>query len=118
MTDRTGIARFDLQPASGQVLVSGIERYHGRLDGDILVELWSITQGGGDSRGNPGEFPSGSNAYSGMSVQSLRIGDREGARAALGGGIEGFGPSFRPRTDSPARKRAGRERSSLSHPAS
>mgnify|MGYP000104933651 FL=1 len=27
-TDRAGVARFDLNPASGKVLVSGIKRYH------------------------------------------------------------------------------------------
>ena len=44
LTDRAGVARFDLPPASGKVLVAGIERYQGRLDGVILIELWSITQ--------------------------------------------------------------------------
>ena len=43
LTDRGGVARFDLPPASGKVLVSGVERYQGRLDGEILVDLWSIT---------------------------------------------------------------------------
>ena len=62
LTDRAGVARFELPPGTGRVLVFGVERYHGRLDGEILVDLWSITQSGNDSAGMPGEFPSGSNA--------------------------------------------------------
>jgi hypothetical protein len=53
LTDRTGIARFELPAGTGRVLVSGVERYHGRLDGEILVDLWSLTQSGNDSAGMP-----------------------------------------------------------------
>ena len=77
LTDRAGVARFELPPASGKVLVSGVERFHGRLAGEILVDLWSITQSGNDSAGMPGEFPAGSNAYPGMTTCSVRVGDRD-----------------------------------------
>ena len=77
LTDRDGVARFDLPPASGKVLVAGVERYHGRLDSAIQIALWSITQSEHSSLGMPGEFPSGSNAYPGMSTQVLRVGERE-----------------------------------------
>ena len=77
LTDRAGVARFGLPPGTGRVLVSGVERYHGLLDGEILVDLWSITQSGNDSAGMPGEFPSGSNAYPGMTTRAVRVGDRE-----------------------------------------
>lgn len=77
LTDRTGIARFDLPPASGKILVAGVERFHGRLDGEIRVDLWSITEPGSDSRGMPGEFPAGSNAYPGMTTRGVPVGDRE-----------------------------------------
>jgi tRNA 2-thiouridine synthesizing protein E len=76
LTDRTGVARFDLPPGSGRVLVSGVERYHGRLNDDVRVELWSITQSENASTGAPGEFPAGSNAYPGMTTRSLQVGDR------------------------------------------
>ncbi len=76
-TDRTGIARFELPPASGKILVSGVERYHGRLDGEIVIGLWSITQSSNDSAGMPGEFPAGSNAYPGMTTRAVRVGDRD-----------------------------------------
>jgi tRNA 2-thiouridine synthesizing protein E len=76
-TDRTGIARFELPPASGKILVSGVERYHGRLDDEVLIDLWSITQSGNDSAGMPGEFPDGSNAYPGMTTRAVRVGDRD-----------------------------------------
>lgn len=77
LTDRGGVARFEVPPGSGRVLVSGVERYHGRLDGEILVDLWSITQPGNDSEGMPGEFPSGSNAYPGMTVRRVLVGEQE-----------------------------------------
>lgn len=77
LTDRAGIARFERAPASGKVLVSGIERYHGRLDGEILVDLWSITQAEDASSGAPGEFPAGSNAYPDMSTRSVMVEGRE-----------------------------------------
>jgi tRNA 2-thiouridine synthesizing protein E len=75
-TDRAGVARFDLAPSSGKVLVSGIERYHGRLDGEIAIGLWSVTQS--EDAANAGAFalPSGSNAYPGMTTRQLTVGDR------------------------------------------
>ena len=76
-TDRSGIARFELPPGSGKVLVSGLERYHGRLDGEIPIQLWSITQSGDESAGMPGEFPAGSNAYPDMTTRGVKVGDRE-----------------------------------------
>lgn len=77
LTDRTGVARFDMPPVSGKILVSGVERYHGRLDGEIAVALWSITQSSNASEGARGEFPSGSNAYPGMATRALEIDSRE-----------------------------------------
>jgi tRNA 2-thiouridine synthesizing protein E len=76
-TDRTGTARFDLPAASGKVRASGVERYHGRLDGEILIDLWSITQSGVDSAGTPRDSPVGSNAYPGMTTRCIRVGERE-----------------------------------------
>lgn len=76
-TDRAGIACFDLAPASGTVLVDGIERYHGVLNEQVRIELWSITQAPSDPRGAPGELPSGSNAYPGMTTKALLIEDHE-----------------------------------------
>ena len=72
-TDRAGVARFDLPPATGKVLVDGVERYHGRLDEQVVIELWSITQGANDSPGTPGELPQGSNAYPGMQTRTLMV---------------------------------------------
>lgn len=77
LTDRAGVALFDLPPASGKVLVSGVERFHGRLDGEILVNLWSITQSADNSTGAPGAFPAGSNAYPGMTTRSVQVSGRE-----------------------------------------
>jgi len=73
LTDRAGVAVFDLPPGSGKVLVSGVERFHGRLAGEISIELWSITQSPDDSTGSPGVFPAGSNAYPGMTTQVVEV---------------------------------------------
>lgn len=76
LTDRAGVARFDLPPTSGKVLVGGIERYDGRLEGDIPIELWSIVESERDSKGLPGEFPSGTNAYPSMTTREVGVGER------------------------------------------
>lgn len=73
LTDRNGIARFDIDGGSGKVLVSGIERYHGHLAGEIPIGLWSMTQAADSSEGALGEFPDGSNAYPGMTTHSLWV---------------------------------------------
>jgi len=75
LTDRAGVAKFDMLPTSGRILVAGVERYDGRLEGEIPIELWSIVQSERDSRGLPGEFPSGTNAYACMTTHELRVGD-------------------------------------------
>ena len=77
LTDRSGVALFDHPPGSGKVLVSGVERFHGRLDREIVLDLWSITQSADDSTGAPGVFPAGSNAYPGMTTRSVQVNDRE-----------------------------------------
>lgn len=77
LTDRSGVAMFDHPPASGKVLVSGVERFHGRLDGEIGIALWSITQSPDDSTGTPGVLPSGSNAYPDMATRVVHAGGRD-----------------------------------------
>jgi tRNA 2-thiouridine synthesizing protein E len=76
LTDREGRALFDLPAATGKVLVDGVERYQGRLDGEIPIELWSIVQAGNDSRGADGHLPAGSNAYSCMQTRVLEVDGR------------------------------------------
>lgn len=76
LTDRAGVAEFDLAATSGKILVSGIERYDGRLDGEIPIELWSINQAEQDSAGLPGILPSGSNAYPCMTTRTLEVAGR------------------------------------------
>jgi tRNA 2-thiouridine synthesizing protein E len=77
LTDRGGVASFDLEGGSGKVLVSGIERYHGPLSGEIAIGLWSMTQAADRSEGAQGEFPDGSNAYPDMTTHSLWIDGNE-----------------------------------------
>lgn len=77
LTDRAGMARFDLPPTSGSILVSGLQRYDGRLDGEIPIELWSITESEQDDKGLSSGFPAGSNAYPGMTTRVVKVGNQE-----------------------------------------
>ncbi len=75
-TDRAGVAHFAVDAESGKVLVAGVERYHGLFEAEIPIGLWSVTQSADDAAGNPGEFPSGSNAYSGMQTRAILVDGR------------------------------------------
>ena len=77
LTDRTGVALFDIDAASGKILISGIERYNGRLDGEINIRLWSPMDPGESSLGAANQQNYGSNAYPGMTTRSLMINNRE-----------------------------------------
>lgn len=76
-TDRTGTATFDIPPTSGKVVIAGGTRYQGRLDGDIEIALWSLTDGDAvDDRGAPG-VGGGSTAYPNMKTRVLMVNGRE-----------------------------------------
>jgi len=96
-TDRSGTATFDIPPASGKIVVDGSARYHGRLDGDIEISLWSPTDAGSVAeRGAPGGGESGSIAYPGMKTRTLEVNghevltDSEGYLVNLGDWSEDF----------------------------
>lgn len=76
-TNRAGVAEFDMPPSSGKILVGGIERYQGRLDGDINIDLWSLTETGDNSEGAATDDTSGNTAYPGMTTRSVLINGRE-----------------------------------------
>ncbi|MCW9013466.1 MAG: TusE/DsrC/DsvC family sulfur relay protein [Gammaproteobacteria bacterium] len=76
-TDRSGNACFDIPNNSGKILVAGIERYQGRLAGEIVIELWSLTETGYSSDGAATDETSGSNAYPGMSTRGIIIDNHE-----------------------------------------
>jgi tRNA 2-thiouridine synthesizing protein E len=77
-TDRNGTALFDLPPASGKIVINGVSRYHGRLEGDIDISLWSPTDADAvDEHGAPGGGDSGSVAYPGMQTRTLKVNERE-----------------------------------------
>lgn len=75
-TDRAGMASFDIPASSGKILISGVERYQGRLDGDIAIELWSLAETGFSSEGAANET-SGSNAYPNMTTRIVIVDGRE-----------------------------------------
>jgi tRNA 2-thiouridine synthesizing protein E len=109
LTDRSGVAKFDVSNAVGKVLVSGVERYHGRLDGEIAVELWSITQSSDDSAGVPGWMVTGNNAYPSMSIRTLDVDGRKVLTDS-----EGYLVNPEEWSESFARKQAAAENLSLS----
>jgi tRNA 2-thiouridine synthesizing protein E len=96
-TDRSGTVLFDIPPASGKVMVNGAVRYHGRLQGDVDINLWSPTDAGMvDEFGVPGSIESGSIAYPGMQIRTLMVNgkavqtDSEGYLVDLGDWSEEF----------------------------
>jgi tRNA 2-thiouridine synthesizing protein E len=76
-TDRGGEARFSVPPGPGKVLVDGVERYHGVLRDEILIDLWSAAQSASGSGGAPRAVTGGSIAYPSMQTKTLRVGDKE-----------------------------------------
>jgi tRNA 2-thiouridine synthesizing protein E len=96
-TDRSGTAAFDIPPASGKVMINGAARYHGRLQGDVEISLWSpIDAGTVAESGTPGGDESGSIAYPGMQIRTLQVEghavqtDSEGYLVNLGDWSEAF----------------------------
>jgi tRNA 2-thiouridine synthesizing protein E len=73
LTDRSGHALFELPARSGKVLVNGIERYHGLLDGEINIELWSLTDPEDMSVGAPGGIDGGSTQYPDMQTREVLV---------------------------------------------
>jgi tRNA 2-thiouridine synthesizing protein E len=96
-TDRSGKAVFDIPPASGKIVVNGSARYHGRLEGDIDISLWSpVDAGTVTEQGAPGGMGGGSIAYPDMQTRSLTVNghevltDSEGYLVNLDDWSEGF----------------------------
>jgi len=76
-TDRSGKVCFDMPIASGKVLVNGIERFQGRLNDEVLIELWSLVDTGHDSKGAASEITSGNTAYPNMITRQLMVNGHE-----------------------------------------
>lgn len=76
-TDRSGKVCFDLPPTSGKVFVEGVERYQGRLDGEIVIELRNLTETGSNSEGAASGGTSGSTAYPNMTTRSVMVNGNE-----------------------------------------
>lgn len=76
-TDRSGRACFEMPICSGKVLVNGIERYQGRLNDELLIELWSLVDTGLDSKGAASEITSGDTAYPNMITRKVMVNGHE-----------------------------------------
>lgn len=76
-TDRSGKVCFDMPITSGKVLVNGVERYQGRLNDEVLIELWSLVDTGRDSKGAASEVTSGNTAYPSMITRQVMVNGHE-----------------------------------------
>lgn len=76
-TDRTGKVCFDMPASSGKVFVAGVERFQGRLDGEIDVELWNLTEIGSSSEGAASDVTSGNTAYPNMTTRQIMVNGHE-----------------------------------------
>lgn len=72
-TDRSGNVCFDMLSGSGKVIVAGIERYQGPLDGLIDIELRNLTETGNYSSGSQLTELAGSTAYPNMSMKRVTV---------------------------------------------
>lgn len=72
-TDRTGRVCFDMPVSSGKVLVGGIERFQGRLNKEVLIELWNLVDAGSDSNGAASDITAGNTAYPNMSTRDVMV---------------------------------------------
>ncbi len=76
-TDREGKICFDIPSSSGKILVNGVERYQGRLDGEIDIELWNLTETGNNSEGAASAATSGNTAYPNMTTRAIMVNGQE-----------------------------------------
>lgn len=76
-TDRSGKVCFDMPISCGKVVVNGIERYQGRLNDEITIELWSLTETGSDSEGAASDTTSGTTAYPNMITRHIEVNGHE-----------------------------------------
>lgn len=76
-TDRSGKVCFDKAPASGKIFVGSVERYHGRLDDKVDIELRNLTEMGSNSEGAASGGTSGSTAYPNMTINKVSVNGSE-----------------------------------------
>ncbi len=76
-TDRGGVANFSMPKGPGKVLVNGVERYHGVLKDEILIDLWSVTQSANASAGGTHAVTGDSIAYPSMQTKPVLVDGRE-----------------------------------------
>lgn len=76
-TDRTGKVCFDEPPTSGKIFVAGVERYQGRLDGEINIELRNLTETGHSSGGAANGEAFGNTSYPDMITRQIMVNGEE-----------------------------------------
>jgi len=76
-TDRSGKVCFEMLSGSGKVIVAGVERYQGHLDGLIDIELRNLTEIGNSSGGDAFDQMSGNTAYPSMATRTVVVDNHE-----------------------------------------
>jgi tRNA 2-thiouridine synthesizing protein E len=76
-TDRSGKVCFEMLSGSGKVIVAGVERYQGHLDGLIDIELRNLTEIGNSSDGAASDQMSGNTAYPNMTTRKIIVDKHE-----------------------------------------
>ena len=76
-TDRSGKACFEMLTGIGKIYVAGVERYQGRLDGLIDIELRNLTENGYDSGGAASDDMAGNTAYPNMETCVVPVNGKE-----------------------------------------
>lgn len=76
-TDRSGKACFEMLSGSGKVFVAGVERYQGKLDGLVEIELRNLAETGDSSDGAASGELSGSTAYPNMTTRTIFVDNHE-----------------------------------------
>lgn len=79
LTDRNGVALFqDTAPMPGKIMVEGVARHQGYLDGEIYIELRSLLDSSPvGEEGAPGGHNRGSTAYPSMQTRTLKVNGRD-----------------------------------------
>ncbi len=79
LTDRSGVALFnDATPMPGKIMVDGIARHQGYLEGEINIELRSLLDSSPvGEEGSPGGYNRGSTAYPGMQTRTVMVNHHE-----------------------------------------
>jgi len=77
-TNQNGILELDHLRGNGSISVGGRSHYSGIIDGEILLEIWSLNSGvSGMAQGAPSGIGGGSIAYPSMQTDYVMVADEK-----------------------------------------